>query len=284
MLLPPLLAVFIFRYIPLYGLIIAFQDYNPAMGFLGSDWVGFKWFRTAMSLPDFWSIFRNTVTISMGKIVCGQAMAVLFALLLNEVQSKAFKRTVQTMTYFPHFLSWVIVGGVFVDILSNNGLINQLIRGLGGRSVFFLGNNAWFQPTMIMLSMWKEFGYGAIVYLAAMTSINDELYEAASLDGANRLRQTIHVTLPGISVTIVMMAVLSLGNILNAGFDQILVLYNAAVYQTGDILDTFIYRQGLIDAQYSMSTAMGLFKSLIGAVLMISSNAIASKRFNYRIF
>lgn len=284
MLLIPGIFVFIFSYIPLYGLIIAFQDYNPALGFWGSEFVGLKWFKTAMSLPDFKYIVRNTVTIALGKMIFTQLASVVFALMLNELRGQFFKRTVQTITYFPHFLSWVIIGGVFTDMLSTKGLINQVITLFGARPIFFLGSNDWFQPTMITLEVWKEFGYGAIIYLAAITSINPELYEAATIDGAGRLRQTWHVTLPGIAVTIIMMITLALGGIMNAGFDQIFVMYNAAVYATGDILDTFIYRQGLIDAQYSLSTAMGLFKSLIGAALLIITNIFATKKFNYRIF
>lgn len=284
MLVPPLILAVIFDYTPLYGLIMAFQDYNPALGFAGSPFVGLKWFRTAMNMPDFSYIVRNTLTISIGKIVCGQICAIVFALLLGEVQNRTCKRVVQTISYFPHFLSWVIIGGVFIDILSMRGIVNQLITLLGGRPTFFLGSNDHFQGTMIALETWKEFGYSAILYLAAMTNINPELYEAATIDGAGRLQQTWHVTLPGISVTIVMLAVLSLGGIMNAGFEQILVMYNAAVYQTGDILDTFIYRQGLLDAQYSLSTAIGLFKSVIGLFMMLLANALASKFANYRIF
>ena len=275
MLLPPAVAVFVFSYLPLYGVIIAFKNYNPSLGFIGSENVGLKWFRMAMSLPDFPLIVRNTVLISLGKILFTQLFAILFSLLLNEMRCLPFKRTIQTITYFPHFLSWVIIGGVFIDMLSNRGIINQMIRALGNR---------WFQPVMVTLQVCQEFGYGAIIYLAAITGINPELYEAATIDGAGRLRQTQHVTLPGIRVTIVMMAVLSLGSILNAGFDQIFVMYNPVVYETGDILDTFIYRQGLIDSQYSLATAMGLFKSVIGATLMIGTNAVASRTWNYRIF
>ena len=284
MLLIPAIFVFVFSYMPLYGLIIAFKDYNPALGFLGSEWVGMKWFRMAMSMPDFPKIVRNTITISLGKLIFSQLFSVLFALLLNEVRQPGLKRTVQTVTYFPHFLSWVIIGGVFTDMLSTKGMVNQVIAMLGGKPIFFLGSNQWFQSIMVILEVWKEFGYGAIIYLAAITAINPELYEAATIDGAGRMGQTLYVTLPGISVTIVMMATLALGNIMNAGFDQIFVMYNASVYETADILDTFIYRQGLVDAQYSLSTAMGLFKSLIGAVLLIATNAFATKKFNYRIF
>ncbi len=284
MLIPPLVLIIIFSYIPLYGLIMAFQDYNPALGFFKSQFVGLKWFRMAMSMPDFKYIFSNTVVIALGKIICGQLSAILFALLLNEIRVIPYKRTIQTITYFPHFLSWVIIGGVFTDLLSMKGLINQLIGFLGVNPIFFLGSNDYFQITMVGLETWKEFGYTAIIYLAAMTNISQELYESSKMDGAGRLRQAWHITLPGIRVTIVMMAVLALGGILNAGFDQILVLYNPAVYQTGDILDTFIYRQGLLDAQYSLSTAIGLFKSVIGMVLILAANGLASKYANYRIF
>ena len=284
MLVVPAAMVFIFNYLPLYGLVMAFQNYNPGKGFSGSEFVGLKWFRMAMSLPDFSEIVRNTITISLGKIIFTQCTSILFALCINEVAKPLFKRTVQTITYFPHFLSWVIVGGVFIDMLSTRGILNQLLSVFGIRPIFFLGSNLWFQPVMIMLEVWKEFGYGAIIYLAAITSINPELYEAAKIDGAGRLNQTIHVTLPGIGVTIVMMVTLALGGIMNAGFDQIFVMYNPSVYETADIIDTFIYRQGLVDSQYSLSTAIGLFKSVIGAVLLITTNAFATKKFNYRIF
>ena len=284
MLLIPAFFVILFSYVPLYGLIIAFEDYNPGKGFLGSDWVGLKWFRMAMQMPDFPKIVRNTVVIALGKMIFTQLFAVLFALLINEVRNPLFKRTVQTVTYFPHFLSWVIIGGVFIDMLSTKGMIKQAIKALGGRPIFFLGSNQWFQPVMVMLEVWKEFGYGAIIYLAAITSINPELYEAAKIDGASRVGQVWYVTIPGISVTIVMMATLALGGIMNAGFDQIFIMYNASVYETADILDTFIYRQGLVDSQYSLSTALGLFKSLIGATLLIVTNLFATKKFNYRIF
>ena len=284
MLLIPAFFVILFSYVPLYGLIIAFEDYNPGKGFLGSDWVGLKWFRMAMQRPDCPKIVRNTVVIALGKMIFTQLFAVLFALLINEVRNPLFKRTVQTVTYFPHFLSWVIIGGVFIDMLSTKGMINQAIKALGRRPIFFLGSNQWFQPVMVMLEVWKEFGYGAIIYLAAITSINPELYEAAKIDGASRVGQVWYVTIPGISVTIVMMATLALGGIMNAGFDQIFIMYNASVYETADILDTFIYRQGLVDSQYSLSTALGLFKSLIGATLLIVTNLFATKKFNYRIF
>lgn len=284
MLAVPAIMVFLFSYIPLFGLLMAFEDYNPAKGFFGSSFVGLKWFRIAMDMPDFWKVVRNTLSISLGKIIFCQLFSIVFALLLNEVRCKWAKRLVQTVTYFPHFLSWVVMGSVFTELLGNRGMVNLLIRLLGGKSIFFLGNYRYFQGTMVALHVWKEFGWGAIVYLAAMTNINPELYEAATIDGANRLKQTWHVTLPGIRVTIVMMVVLALGTIMSAGSDQMLIMYNPAVYETGDIIDTFIYRQGLLESQYSMATTIGLFKSVIGATLMILANALATRYCDYRIF
>lgn len=280
----PAFFVILFNYVPLYGIVIAFQDYNPADGFFGSNWVGFKWFEVAMNMPDFKFIFRNTLVIAVAKIICGQVFSIVFALLLNEVSNKYFKKTVQTITYFPHFLSWVIIGGLFTDMLLTKGIMNQFLGLFGVEPIFFLGSNSWFQPTVIALETWKEFGWGSIVYLAAITNINPEIYEAATIDGAGRFRRIWNVTLPGISTIIVMLAVLSIGNILNAGFEQILVLYNPAVYQTGDILDTFIYRQGLLDAQYSLSTAIGFFKSIIALTLTLLANFLATKYTDYRIF
>ncbi len=246
--------------------------------------MGLKWFETAVNMPDFKFILRNTFVIAVGKIIFGQVFSIIFALLLNEIKNKVYKKTVQTITYFPHFLSWVIIGGIFTDMLLTRGIINQLIGLFGIKPIFFLGSNQWFQPTVVILETWKEFGWGAIIYLAEMTNINPEIYEAAIMDGASLFRRIWNVTLPGISSIIVMLAVLSIGNILNAGFEQILVLYNPAVYQTGDILDTFIYRQGLLQAQYSLSTAIGLFKSIIALTLTLLANFLATKYTDYRIF
>lgn len=280
----PAVFVFVFSYIPMYGLIMAFQDYNPALGILGSPFVGLKQFRIFFMMPDSSKIIFNTIAIALGKIVLGQFMAILFALLLNEIGHTGYKKFVQTITYFPHFLSWIIIGTVFMDMLSTNGIINQAIKALGGRPIFFLGDNRYFRPTMIVLETWKEFGWGAILYLAAISNINPELYEAATIDGAGRFQKVWHVTLPGIKGIILMLVVLALGGILNAGFEQILVMYNPAVYASGDILDTFIYRQGLLDAQFSLSTAIGLFKSGIGLILMLAANYIATKYSDYRVF
>lgn len=284
MLMVPAIFVFIFNYIPMAGVILAFQNFNPANGMMHSEFVGLKWFATVMRMPDFGSIISNTIIISIGKIILLQIFSIVFAILLNEVSNKYFMGITQTITYFPHFLSWVIIGGIFVDILSMKGILNQVISLLGFNRIFFLGDNKWFQSTVVIMEVWKEFGWGAILYLAAITTINGELYESAIVDGANRLQQAIHITIPGMMSTIILLAALSLGGVLNAGFEQILVLYNPIVYRTGDILDTFVYRQGLLGGQYSLATAIGLFKSVIGMLLIIISNRLIIRYANYRIF
>lgn len=280
----PAIFLIIFCYAPMYGVVLAFQNFSPAKGIFHSEFVGFKWFIMAMNMPDFGSIIGNTVIISIAKIISMQIFSIVFALFINEVINKKFKKIAQTITYFPHFLSWVIIGGIFMDILSSKGLANQFISIFGIKSIIFLGDNKWFQPTIVMLEVWKEFGWGAILYLAAITTINVELYESAIIDGANRFQQAFHITIPQIMSTIVLLAALSLGGILNAGFEQVLVLYNPAVYRTADILDTFVYRQGLLGAQYSLATAIGLFKSVIGMILILLSNKLVLKYANYRIF
>lgn len=284
MLIPAVVVTFIFCYIPMYGLVIAFQDYQPVYGFWGSEFVGLKWFETIFRMPDFGQIFFNTFCIAVLKIIFNQLMAITFALLLNEVQNRKYKRVIQTVSYLPYFLSWVIIGGVFITILSTDGVVNGLLEKLGLNSIFFLGSNSWFRSTLVVTDVWKNFGWNSILYMAALAGINEELYESAVVDGANRWKQTLHVTLPGISTTIILLNCLNLGGILNAGFEQILVLYNPAVYQTGDILDTFVYRSGLIDAQFSLATAIGLIKSVLGFILMMISYKMAEKFANYQIF
>jgi putative aldouronate transport system permease protein len=218
------------------------------------------------------------------KMVFLQLAPLTFALFLNELRSGFLKRVVQTLTYLPHFFSWVIVGGIFIELLSTTGVINQLLGVFGITPIFFLGSNTWFQPTMVITEVWKEFGWGSILYLAAISGINPELYEAAYLDGAGRFRRMWSITLPSISTTVVLLMILNLGGVLNAGFEQILNFYNPAVYATGDILDTFVYRMGLQQAQYSLATAVGIFKSVIGLILIVSSRYLAYKIANYRIF
>lgn len=284
MMIPPLLFLFVFSYLPMGGILIAFQNYSPAKGILGSKWVGLQQFRYVFRLPTFMGVIQNTFFIACGKIILSLVCTVAFALLLNEVKSRLFKRTVQTITYLPHFLSWVILGGIFVDILSpSSGIVNRLLNMLGIESVFFLGDPATFPWTVILTDVWKELGFGAVVYIAALTAIDPTYYEAAVIDGASRWQQTLYVTIPSLAPTIVLMATLSMGNVLNAGFDQVYNLYSIAVYSTGDIIDTFVYRLGLEDFQFSASTAVGLFKSAVSTVLIVSSYKIADWTTGYKI-
>ena len=235
-------------------------------------------------IPDSARVFWNTIIIAVGKIILGIVVPVIFALLLNEVKNVAFKRTVQTIVYMPYFLSWVILGSIFSVMFSLDGPINAIIQMLGGEPIMFLGSNTWFRPIILITDTWKGFGYGAIIYLAALLAIDPNLYEAAAIDGAGRFKQLLHITLPGLVPTIILMTTLSLGSVLNAGFDQIFNMYNPMVYETGDIIDTYVYRIGLIDMQWSLSTAGGLLKSVISSVLIIISYSLAYKFSGYRIF
>jgi putative aldouronate transport system permease protein len=284
MLIPGIFFVLLFRYYPMYGIVIAFQDFNPILGFDKSPWVGLANFDFLFSLPEFGRVMSNTIIIAVAKIVTDQIVAVSFALLLNEIRSLVYRRFVQTLIYLPHFLSWIVLGGIMLDILSPYGIVNQLAVQLGGQSQLFLGSNDWFRPTIILSSLWKNAGFSTIIYLAALTSISPTLHEAAAIDGANRWQRIRHISLPGIRPTIVLLAALSLGDVLQAGFEQILTLYSPAVYRTGDIIDTYVYRAGLISAQYSLAGAVGLFKSIIGFILIVISYWLARRLANYRIF
>lgn len=284
MLLLPMLFLAVFSFAPLFGILMAFQDYFPAKGILQSRWVGLENFDFIFSLPSSRQIFANTIIISLGKLAAGIIVPVFFALLLNEIRVIAFKRTVQTIVYLPHFLSWVVLANVVSSILGFDGPVNSLIQSMGHDPILFLGSNVWFRPVIILSDCWKEFGYGSIIYLSALTSIDPGLYESASLDGASRLQKIFYITLPMLVPTIVLMMALNLGNILNAGFDQIFNLYNPLVYETGDIIDTYVYRIGLLSMQYSLATAVGLIKSVIGFVLIMSSNLVSRKLVSRSIF
>lgn len=284
MLLPGLCLIALFSIVPMAGVVIAFQRFIPAKGIGGSSWVGWDNFNYMLQLPDSRQIFINTLLIAVMKIIAGIIVPLAFALMLHEVRLAFFKRLVQTVVYLPHFLSWVILSGVLINLLTLDGLINSILSWFGIEPVMFLASNAWFRPIVVLSDVWKEFGFSAIIYLAALTAINPVLYEAAGIDGASRLRLLYHVTLPGIRPTIVLLATLSLGNVLNAGFDQIFNLYNPLVYETADIIDTYVYRVGLVDRQYGLATAVGLLKSVIGFVLIVASYRLAAKFANYRIF
>ena len=275
-----------FFHIPLGGLIIAFQKFYPAKGLFGAQqWLGLGNFEYIFSMPNTLNVLRNTVVIAVSKILLSLLIPITVALLLNEISSSLFKRTVQTIIYFPHFLSWIVFATILTDILSpSDGIVNKALNAFGIESIYFLGDNQYFQGTIIMTDIWKSFGYGTVVYMASITGIDPTLYEAASIDGANRWQQTLHVTLPGMKMIIVLMMVLSLGNVLNAGFDQVYNLYSPIVYETGDIIDTMVYRLGLQSAQYGPATAVGLFKSVISLILISASYGIAYKCFNYQLF
>lgn len=284
MLFPGVILLFIFTVIPLGGVVIAFQNYYPTKGILGSKWVGLDNFRYMFLMPDSKQIFVNTIVIAVAKIIFGIIVSVLFALLLNEVKNAIFKKTIQTIVYMPYFLSWVILGSVFVSLLSLDGGINRILESLNIEPISFLGSNKWFRTVIVFTDVWKNFGYGAIVYLAALLAIDLNLYEAATIDGANRFQKLVHITLPGLVPIIILMSVLSLGNVLNAGFDQIFNMYNPMVYETGDIIDTYVYRAGLLDMQYSLSTAVGLLKSVVSVILIFFSNFLARRFAGYHIF
>ncbi len=283
MLLPGVILVFIYSYVPLYGLIIAFEKYNPGKGF-ASPWVGMDNFRYVFSQPNFIRTIWNTLYIAIFKLAGGILVQVTVALLLNEVLNNKVKRVFQTLVYIPNFLSWVIMAGVLMDILSTDGIINSALKAIGLNGINFLSDPKIFPWTMIVSDIWKGFGFGTVVYLAALTGIDPGLYEAAMVDGAKRWKQTIYITLPMLMPTVILMTVLALGSVMNAGFDQIYNLYAPVVYQTGDIIDTYVYRLGLEQAQYSVGTAVGLFKSVISCILVLLSYLLADKAAGYRIF
>ncbi|WJM10872.1 ABC transporter permease subunit [Paenibacillus sp. PK1-4R] len=285
MILPGLLIIIVFGYIPMAGLSIAFQNFSPIAGFKNMNWVGLDNFRYLFDLPGFSQVVWNTVFISTMKIVSGLVIPVLVALVLNEVRKTGFKRTIQTVIYMPHFFSWVILAGIIVDVLSpSTGIVNMLLKAVGIDPIQFLASNEWFPYILVITDQWKEFGFGTIIYLAALTNIDKSLYEASVMDGAGRWKQTWHITLPGIRPIVILMVTLSLGNVLNGGFDQVFNLYNPLVYQSGDILDTMIYRIGLQDAQYSVSTALGLIKSVVSFIFIGLGYFLAYRFANYRIF
>lgn len=285
MLIPAVILVAIYSYGGMAGTVIAFQKFSPANGLFGSEWVGLQNFRNLFSMPNFWPVIRNTILISLAKMIGNIIVPVTFSLLLNEVGRSRLKRTYQTMVYLPNFLSWIILSGIFVDILSpSSGIVGRAFQAIGVQAPFFLGDPFWFPITMVITDVWKNFGFKSVIYLAALTGVDPALYESAAIDGAGRWRQTWHITLPGILSTIILMTVLSMADILNGGFDQIYNLYSAAVYSTGDILDTFVYRLGIERTQFALSTAAGLFKSGVSLIFITASYWLADRFAGYRIF
>ena len=284
MMIPAVILLAVFAYYPMYGNIMAFQDFNPGLGFWRSPLVGLKYFRTLFALPNIGQVLRNTVAIAVLKIFFGTISAIVVALMLNEVRSNLVRRVVQTIVYLPYFLSWVILGTIFTSMFDSSGIFNTMIHALTGKTVFFLGDKVWFRIIIIVTDVWKNVGFGTVVYLAAITGIDPSLYEAAVVDGAGRWRQTWHITLPGMMPIIVLISMLNLGGLLNAGFDQIFNMYNNLVMDVADIIDTMVYRLGMQSAKFSLSTAVGLFKSVISVVLISTSYYLAYRYADYRVF
>lgn len=275
MTLPGMLYFILFKYVPLLGSVIAFQDYQIFKGLLKSPWVGLENFIYIFQYPDFYRILGNTVKIGFAQILYGFPAPILLALLLNEVGNRKLKRCMQTVLYLPHFLSWAIIGSILFDLLSLNGVVNSVRTAFGMDPILYMQKADCFVPIVILSSIWKEMGWSAIVYLAAIAGISPELYEAAVVEGASRLKQALYITFPLLLPTITVMFLLRVGNFLNLGFEQIYVLMTPMTQSVGDILDTYVYQYGVLEGKYSMTTAIGLFKSIFGLVLMVLCNSLS---------
>ena len=273
MIMPAVVLLFIFAYVPMYGVTIAFKDYSFRDGIIGSAWVGFEHFRIVFDMPLFWSAFRNTLVINLLKLAFGFPAPIILAIMLNAVAQKALKRTLQTIVYLPHFVSWVILAGLIFSLTDvNTGVIAKLITAITGEKVDLLGDSNTFVAILVISDIWKESGWGAIIYLAALVGISPEFYEAARIDGANKIKQFWYITLPLLIPTISIMLILRVGGLIGGGFDQIYNLYNEQVYDKADVLDTFIYRYGIGNGQFEIGTAIGLFANVINIILMTIAN------------
>lgn len=285
MLLLPVVHLAVFHYAPMYGVLIAFKDYRPGLGIWDSPWNNFEHFRSMLNDFVFLRALRNTFVISLLRLVFGFTMPILFALLLNELRTRFFKRTVQSISYLPHFLSWVIVASMVVEIVSpQRGVVNYVVTLFGGEPINFLSSKLFFVPLLLITDVWKEIGWASIIYLASIASISPELYEAAESDGANRFQKMIHITIPSLVPVITILFLLRLGNILSGGFDQILNLYNPLVYEVADIIDTYVYRVGMLEVRFDYSAAVGLFKNVVGVILLVTVNQFVRKHSDYGVW
>lgn len=275
MLLPGLIYLFIFNYIPMFGVLIAFKDFNMVKGVWGSAWIGLENFRDMFTSKDFYSVLKNSLYISVCRLVWSFPFPILLAILLNEVRSKAFKRVTQTVLYFPYFVSWVVLAGIIMNFLSTEGLVNNILKAFGQDSIAFLQRPEYFVTILITAEIWKSAGWGTIIYLAAISGIDHEMYEAAHIDGAGRLRMIWNITLPSIMPTIVVMLILNAGGLIRNGFEQIFLLYNPTLYDVADVIETYTYRIGIQGGKFSYSTAIGLFQSVVALVLMTIANRTA---------
>ncbi|MFC0472076.1 ABC transporter permease [Halalkalibacter kiskunsagensis] len=275
---PGLLYFFVFKYMPMWGLIMAFKNYRPHLGIMQSEWVGFAHFERFFSLPDFWMLFRNTLLLALYDLVIFFPLTILMAIMLNEIRKEWFKKSVQTIVYIPYFLSWVVIVGITHILLSvEGGVVTEMLSQFRSNPVDFLTSPDWFRPLIVMQMVWKDAGWGTIIFLAALAGVNTQLYEAARLDGANRFRLIWHITLPSIRNIIVILLILRLGNFLDLGFEQIFLMVNSLNREVGEVFDTYVYRTGLVQGQFSYSAAVGLFKAAVGLVLVMGANWIAKK-------
>lgn len=282
---PAFLATVLFSYVPMYGIVLAFQKYNPTKSMFDQQWVGLRYFEKLFGMADFYKILGNTLVIAVLKIVTLLLFSLVLALLLNELKRRALRSVTQSLMIFPHFLSWIILGGLVKSVFAKYGIVNQTLLALGmAEPIYFMGDDNWFRFILIISNLWQEAGFSAILYSAAISGVDVSLYEAAKIDGANRLQQTWHITVKSIMPFIVLLMILNMGNILNAGFDQVYNLYNGVVMESADIIDTYVYRVGMMGAQYSFGTAVGLFKSVISCILIGLSYWIAGKKLKYRVF
>ncbi|NOU66161.1 ABC transporter permease subunit [Paenibacillus sp. LMG 31461] len=285
MLLPVVLYYLVFHYAPMYGLQIAFKDYSPMKGLTESQWIGFNHFKEFFDSFYFWRLLRNTILLSVYSLIMAFPAGIVLALLLNEIRSRAFKRAIQTITYMPHFISLVVIVGFMVDFLERNGLINNLLTSVFGiEPIPFMRQPEWFRTLYISSDIWQNVGWSSIIFLAAISNIDPSLYEASKIDGANRWKQTLHITIPGMMSTVIILLILQIGHFMSVGMDKILLMYNPATYETADVIQTYVFRKGILEAGYSYSAAVGLFNSVISFVLLIVANAIARKTSEARLW
>jgi putative aldouronate transport system permease protein len=277
MIIPVVLYYVLFCYKPLYGVIIAFKNFSPNLGILKSPWVGLKHFRDFVNSVFFLRTVKNTIVINITNLIFGFPVPIIFALLLNEIKNRYFARTVQTVSYLPYFLSTVVVCGMIIDFTRDTGVINDIIALFGGTRKTLLGYPQYFVPVYVISDIWQEFGWESIIFLAALAGIDQQLYEAAKIDGCNRFQQVIHISVPGIMPTVVTLFILRIGNIMNLGFEKIILLYNPAIYETSDVISSFVYRKGLQEFRYDYSTAVGLFNSVVSFVMLICANRLSRK-------
>ncbi len=285
MLLPTIIYYIIFHYVPMFGASIAFKDFNIIKGIIASPWAGLKHFEYLFSLDKFWQVFRNTIVISLYRLMFGFPFPIIMSLLMNEVKNITYKRSIQTVVYLPHFISWVIMGGIVVNLLSaDGGVVNEVLYALTGNKINFLTDERLFRGMLVFTMIFKEYGWTTVIYMAALASVDPQLYEAAIINGTNRFQRVWHITLPALRSTIVVMLILRLGNLMQAGFEQIFVLYHPGLYRVADIIDTYVYRIGLTEGRFSLASAVGLFKSVINCVLLVTANKIVRSMNEHGIY